>query len=371
MSQKQQNTKIKKAKILFVLEYYYPHIGGVEKLFKMLCEQLCLEGHDVQVLTNRYDSSLPKREAVGGVKIRRLGFYNRFLFTFFSLPYAYAFARKADVIHTTSFNAALPAFFAAKLAGKKIFITFHEAWGPLWKSLPFLSPVSRFLFFQYEKLILRFSFTKFIAVSDFTKKCLIEAGVDPAKIERIYNGIDYVDFEKFQASKPADFVFTYFGRLGPSKGLDVLMPAAKDFLAKHSSATLKLIIPLEKNPILAFVKDFICENKLENQVLLLHELSQKELFQEISSSSCVVIPSYSEGFCFAAAETVALGIPLISSNRGALKDVVSGRFIALTKLDQINLLLALENAYLENWIQHPIKKFELQTCIDSYLKLYH
>ena len=38
-------------KILFVLENFYPNIGGVETLFKSLTEQLVREGHEVMVIT--------------------------------------------------------------------------------------------------------------------------------------------------------------------------------------------------------------------------------------------------------------------------------------------------------------------------------
>ncbi|MCF8230126.1 MAG: glycosyltransferase family 4 protein [Bacteroidales bacterium] len=357
-------------RILFVLEYYYPHIGGVEKLFKMLCEELVENGHDVTVLTNRYDSKLKKREVLKGVKIRRLSFYNRYLFTFFSLPYAVYYAGKAELIHTTSYNAAVPAYLAARMRGKKIFITFHEAWGKLWFKLPFIGRFSRKLFYYYEKFILGFSFHKFIAVSEFTKDSLVSSGVKPGRVLRIYNGVDYADASNYKHSEPSNFTFTYFGRLGPSKGLDLLIPAAMDFLAEHPDASMKLIIPREKNDILRFVKQSIEGSQIEEQVNFLHELSKEELYREIANSSCVVIPSYSEGFCFAAAETIALGVPIISSAQGALKEVVSGKYLEMERMDHKALKKCLIKANAHEWDQKPVKKFGLQDCIHDYLKVY-
>ena len=40
-------------KILFVLENYIPHIGGVEVVFKNLAEGLVKLGHDVFLITHR------------------------------------------------------------------------------------------------------------------------------------------------------------------------------------------------------------------------------------------------------------------------------------------------------------------------------
>ncbi|MDZ7740347.1 MAG: glycosyltransferase family 4 protein [Bacteroidota bacterium] len=358
-------------RILFILEYYYPHIGGVEKLFKMLCEELVADGHEVTVLTNRYKRTLPGREVVNGVRIRRLGFYNRYFFTFFSLLHAWFYAGKADVIHTTSFNAALPAYFASRLRNKKIFITFHEAWGKLWFKLPFIGYFSKWLFYHYERYILRLSFMKFIAVSDYTKRCLIEQGVPAERVMRIYNGVDYQTNAVFHHNDPSDFVFTYFGRLGPSKGADILVPAALSFLKENPGAKLKMIIPREENEIFRFVTKTMMNSPVKDQVLFLHELSREDLFREITHSSCVVIPSYSEGFCFAAAETIALGVPLISSAQGALKEVVSGRFLEMQSMEAKSLYSCLNEAKDEKWKTRELKKFEMPDCIDAYRELYN
>ena len=40
-------------KILFVLENYTPHIGGVEIVFKNLSEGLAKLGHDISIVTHR------------------------------------------------------------------------------------------------------------------------------------------------------------------------------------------------------------------------------------------------------------------------------------------------------------------------------
>ena len=57
-------------RILFILENYYPNIGGVETLFKSLAESLAnKKGYRVQVLTNRFDNSLPKTETINNVEV--------------------------------------------------------------------------------------------------------------------------------------------------------------------------------------------------------------------------------------------------------------------------------------------------------------
>ncbi len=107
------------------------------------------------------------------------------------MPAIISEAKKADVIHTTTYNAALPAYIVARLTGKKVVVTFHEVWGNLWFRLPYLNELQRRIYFGYEQLMLRLNFDQIFAVSDFTEDALIKAGIDASKIKRIYNGIKY------------------------------------------------------------------------------------------------------------------------------------------------------------------------------------
>jgi glycosyltransferase involved in cell wall biosynthesis len=307
---------------------------------------------------------------INGVAVRRLPFTNRFAFTFFSLPWVLYYGRKFDYFHTTSYNAAVPAFVASKLLGKKCFITFHEYWGRLWFQLPHLSFFTRVLFFLYEKIISMFSFYKFIAVSESTRQCLIAGGVKPDKILVIYNGIDYGEYDLFKHQPSSNFTVTYFGRLGVSKGVNILLEASRLFFKKNNDAVLKLIVPLKPQASINRVRRFVIKNNLAQNVIFLHQLSEKRLKEELSKSSCVVIPSYSEGFCFAAVEAIAMQIPLISSDKTALKEVVSGTYIKMEELSVLCLVNALQKAKDNQWTLSSIKYFRLEECIERYKLLY-
>jgi glycosyltransferase involved in cell wall biosynthesis len=252
-------------KILFILELYYPNIGGIEKLFKSLAETLAAQDHDVSVITTRFRKDLPIKENLNGVKIRRLKYSSRFMFSFFGVFSMMKEARDCDIIHTTSYNAAFPARIAGWLSGKKVIITFHEVWGKLWFRLPFINIVSKILFYTYEQFILRLGFYRYVAVSDYTRQCLVRSRIKEKRLLRIYNGIDYSSYDVAKYSPPGNFVFTYFGRLGISKGLDIILDVSEDFLKKHPEAQLKLIIP--RTPAILFKKSVLysmwynCESK--------------------------------------------------------------------------------------------------------------
>src|SRR3989344_6164033 len=102
-------------RILFIVENYIPHVGGVEVVFSQLAEGLAAKGHEVVVVTHKFFG--PKtNETIKGVRIHRVSCLgSRYVFTFTSIPKALSLAKKADIIHTTTFNGAPPAFLVSKI----------------------------------------------------------------------------------------------------------------------------------------------------------------------------------------------------------------------------------------------------------------
>jgi len=361
-------------RLMYVLEYYYPNIGGVETLFKNLIESLAREGHQITVITSRITRDLPLHEKSGNIQIVRMPFNNRYLFTFLGFFYLLPYIRKVDLVHTTSYNAAIPAFFGGKLFGKQVIITFHEVWGNLWFRLPYMGRIAKYAHYLFEQALLKLPFNHFVGVSDSTSQNLIESSVSSNKVSTIYNGINYDDFKLPQPVMPSSekkkFTFTYFGRLGISKGWNLLLEAFPQVFQEYPDIELKMIIPEEPPSFLKIINDYIQNNELENSIHLMHHLSFENLKREIAKADCILIPSYSEGFCFAAVETIALGVPLISSDQTALREVVSGKFIKMKTLSVDALVKAMKKALDDQWEISPVREFHLADTIVRYKGLY-
>ena len=58
-------------KILIVSSSYPPVLGGLQTVAHTLAQHLVRQGHQIQVVTNRYPGSLPGREILDGVLVRR------------------------------------------------------------------------------------------------------------------------------------------------------------------------------------------------------------------------------------------------------------------------------------------------------------
>ena len=117
--------------ILFVTDFYKPHIGGVEKLFSSLAEKLVEKGNSVTFITWRYDKKLAARETMNGVTVIRVSSPTRLLFSLTGLFRIIGYSRKADLIHTSTYSSAIGAWLGSKTTGKKIVLTVHEVWGNL------------------------------------------------------------------------------------------------------------------------------------------------------------------------------------------------------------------------------------------------
>ena len=60
---------------------------------------------------------------------------NRYLFSLLSIPKVFNLAKDVDIIHTTTYNGAIPSRLIAKLKNKKSIITVHEVLGEKWFKL--------------------------------------------------------------------------------------------------------------------------------------------------------------------------------------------------------------------------------------------
>lgn len=337
-----------KMRLLFVLENYYPHIGGVEVVFMNLCEGLAARGHDVTVVTHR-PKGTKKQESRNGVNIHRVSCIgSRYLFTFFSIPSVIQRSRKADIIHTTTFNAAPPAWLCARLSGRPVVITVHEVWAGKWGTLTGLGTFSARMHSLLERMLLALPYDMYICVSKSTASQLKSLKGEKAekKARVIYNGVDYRHFspERHRAAARAirkgleiesKFVCMAYGRPGVSKGIEYAIRAFPKILDKIRDARLMLIMSTDP----AYQKRYrmmlglIGELGIEEKVIVLKPKPWKELPGYILASDCVIVPSLAEGFGFTAAEACAMGRPVVASDTTSLPEVVSGVHVLVKPKD--------------------------------------
>lgn len=369
--------------ILFVLENYLPHIGGVEIVFKNLAESLAKQGHEINLITHRLKNT-PKFETINGVKIHRINcLHNRYLFSFLSLPKILKLSKKADLIHTTTFNGAPPSWLASKITKKKVILTVHEVWINKWKETTNLNFFSCFIHNLLEKAIYTLKYDYYACVSNATKKDLLKLNIPAEKVTTIYNGIDYElwNSNKYQSASKTlrkhlylenNFIYLFYGRPGPSKGLEYLIHAVQTISQQIPNSKLLAIIskdPAYKeqyNHILKIIKD----NNLKDKIIILPPVSYSELPAYINAADCVIIPSITEGFGFNAVEASALSKPIIASNTTSLPEVISGKYLLIPPKSPEEIAKAVKLIHEKKYHRSKLKKFTIEENVENYLKIY-
>lgn len=116
-------------KILIVLTYYRPHTSGLTIYAERLARGLAQRGHEVTVMTSRYDRSLPLEEERDGVRVVRVPVAFRvskgvIMPTFGIVATRLVRAHDVVCLHLPQFDAAGVAA-RARLMGKPCTLTYH------------------------------------------------------------------------------------------------------------------------------------------------------------------------------------------------------------------------------------------------------
>ena len=374
-------------RILFVLENYYPAVGGVETLFKNLVKGLVKQGHEVTVLTHRLPGTVWAENRDGGLIWRVNCFDSRYWFSFLAIRKALQFAKHADIIHTTTYNGALPAWIAGLLRRKPVVITIHEILGKQWQKLGsmswFKAKLHQLLEWSIVKLpsvVLR-PFNRYICVSESTRKSLLQLKNTKNAVV-IHNGVDYDFFnpKKYDRKKirkklgiEKNFVYLFFGRSGVSKGLEYIIKAVPKIKQKIPKAKFVAIVPRSKAEVARFryIASLAEELGIRDDIIFLDAVPRQELPAYIKAADCVIVPSLTEGFGFSAAEACAMGKPVIATDNTSLPEVVSGKFMLIPPKSSEHITQAAIDMYHKKYTKTKQKKFLWKDTITKHINLYN
>lgn len=367
------------AEILFVLELFPPHIGGVETQFDNLTKALAKKGFDVTVFTSRVEGSKPF-EIDSGRKIIRKKIPFRHAFAAY-FPFIARLFKKTDLIHTTSYVAAGAGYIAHlsdPFIRKPVVLTVHEIWHDMW--FEFENPVSASINWFLESLMcLAYKNDAITCPSEYTKKALIARGIPKSNIHVIPHGIEHDIFNKNVKGKKFEFPsYLFFGRPGISKGIPYLLKAVPVISQEIPNSKLVLMVSKrqkkEYNAMMTAIKKLGIKNKI---VFIPSQKERRDVARILKSVDTVVIPSLTEGFCFNAAETQAVGTPLIASRAGSLPEVVKGGLFVEPRSSEAiadAVIKLFKNKNLRNRLgnigSQYVKKYTWEKAVKEYIKIY-
>lgn len=160
-----------------------------------------------------------------------------------------------------------------------------------------------------------------VTVSGVSRADIIaDFGVDPASIDVTYNGVDAALFRPLPdiSRQPAQVMATASADT-PNKGLQVLLRAAAAL--RESGRPVQLLLVGRPRPGGETAR-LVAELDLEEGIRWVSGVDHDTLVALYAESTLAVVPSLYEGFGLPAVEAMACGMPLITSDGGALPEVV-------------------------------------------------
>lgn len=312
---------------------YAPNIGGIAAHVTNLATHLARRGHDVLVITMRYDRALPFYKREGSLRVVRLlvpdvSKLRGFCFVVQAAPLLLAFSlwRRFDVIHWHNFFPdAVVALFGG--AAKKVFTNHSSTFLEMFEKgggypIRWLTRGACKIIGPSAELAdkSRIFFEK--AVQDVT---YIPNGVDT----NIFRPLD-PDSRRQKREQllrrynrdPETFIIVCPRRLEPKNGVRYFVESVPA-IAKQHPRILCLILGNDADPKYAEeVRALSKRIGADANVRFLGPIPNPEMTGYYQVADVVVLPSLMEATSIAGLEALACGVPIVGTSVGGIPDIV-------------------------------------------------
>jgi glycosyltransferase involved in cell wall biosynthesis len=148
--------------------------------------------------------------------------------------------------------------------------------------------------------------------------------LDPDQIEVVHNGVDIARVDSainanMERNKTDGLRIITVGRLVQVKNQKLLIRAFSEVIKSFPDAELVIV---GGGPLRNELEDCVDSLGIRKQVHFLGEIPREEVYSQLAISDLFALPSSSEGFCVAAVEAMATGLPVVASDIDVLHDVV-------------------------------------------------
>jgi glycosyltransferase involved in cell wall biosynthesis len=313
-------------RILIVLTYYRPHYSGLTIYAERLARALVQRGHKVTVLTSRFDSNLPQREDMKGVKVIRvqpLLRVSKGLLMPTMFFHAWRLTRKADILnlHMPQLDASYISWIG-KLLGKPVVLTYQCDLRLPHGFIHFLAnqvshKVNHLAAWASDAIV---SITADYAEhSSFLKKYLYKVRVVDAPVDLVLASEDDVKgfCDKFGIHE-GQRIIGMAARLATEKGVEYMVQALPLIMKLIPQARVLFVGPFQNvvgeekyaERIMPLIKG------LEDHWSFLGVISPVEMTAFFKTSEVLVFPSLNstEGFGLVQIEAMKCGTPVVATD---------------------------------------------------------
>lgn len=170
-----------------------------------------------------------------------------------------------------------------------------------------------------------------IASSEYIKNHLVKNGLDENNIKVIHFGIDHniffpsidissevVEISPFSINRP---YFIYSTRLSDASKKHKELIKAFSLFKERTGAPHRLVIAGEEGDYSHNVSKAILNSNYASDILITGFFPHQNIAKLYASSTACLFPAVKEGVGLSVLETMACGIPVLCSDKGALKEI--------------------------------------------------
>jgi glycosyltransferase involved in cell wall biosynthesis len=169
------------------------------------------------------------------------------------------------------------------------------------------------------------------------KSVIVPSGLDPQQRPTTRAALSAYDIDE----RHKEQLIVFVGRLHQKKGLDLLAKAFVEIARSNPLAYLVIVGPDEG--MKSEVDDILARGGVRSRVTFTGILTGTPKVSLMAAARVVVVPSYGENFCNVVIEALALGIPVVLTDRVALyPQVVAANAGIVVRTDAGDLAQALK-----------------------------
>jgi glycosyltransferase involved in cell wall biosynthesis len=379
------NGEKKSQKTIFVIRYFHPFIGGLEKKTFNLASALIERGERIEIITSRFYTSWPERELVKNVPVYRLPsprikVLGAVVFLASLCWYLFNQRARIRIIHTFQLGySSAAAIIMGKLLSKPTVLNLacSGSGGDISRN--------RRTPWGIAFLVLCRLASRIVVLNKNMHQELRAIRYDNQHIVWIPNGVNLAIYHnaadrkslRKQMGIDSKKVIIYTGRLSaPQKMLDFLIFA---YARLRTPLPASLII-IGDGPEKARLQRIMKQYKLEDSIRLIPAVEEVAPF--LQSADVFVMPSRFEGLSNAILEAMACGLPVIATrvegNTDLIEDGING--LLITPGDESGLVNALtllltrpeKAAALGRQARQTVcNSYDLQDIVGKYSSLYN
>lgn len=329
-------------KVLIFALTYHPFVGGAEVAMKEITDRIDERDYTFDMVTLRFDTSLPATEKIGNITVHRIGpsikgakvsdrslplllRIAKLLFPLTAFFKARSLHRnnRYDLVWALMANQAgfAALFFKRAYPDVPYFLELQD--GRAISDMPKRQPLLRLVWGLYKKVYLKAD--KIKAISHFIEREVKSLGYEK-EVSVIPNAVDVA---KFSAEIPEYEILELKKKLGNKMGDVFLFTASRLVLSRGVEDTIRALTFLPENVKLLIagggddaqkLKKIASDEGVSERTLFVGHIDHAELPVYYKISDIFVRPSIIEGFGNSFVEAFAAGIPVVATPVGGIPD---------------------------------------------------